>query len=153
MTTWWPTSPTTCRRGSRSWSRRGWTAGACIVNDVTALTGDPEMPAVARVTGAGVILMHMQGTPRTMQDQPRYDDVVDDIRAFFEERLHFAAAAGIREEQIWLDPGFGFGKTVDQNLLAILETTRLSTAKRHEEALRLIRCQIFGFDSEGNRIP
>ena len=91
-------------------------AGAAIVNDVTALRGDPEMAALCAERGAPVILMHMLGSPRTMQDDPRYGEVVDDVRAFLAERLAAALAAGIDEELIWLDPGIGFGKTVDHNL-------------------------------------
>jgi dihydropteroate synthase len=91
-------------------------AGAEIVNDVTALRGDPEMAALCAERQATVVLMHMLGTPRTMQDEPRYDDVVDDVRAFLAERIEAAAAAGIDERRIWLDPGIGFGKTVEHNL-------------------------------------
>ena len=91
-------------------------AGATIVNDVTALRGDPEIGALCAERDAGLVLMHMQGTPRTMQDDPRYDDVVDDVRAFLAERLEVALAAGVAEERIWLDPGIGFGKTLEHNL-------------------------------------
>ena len=91
-------------------------AGAAIVNDVTALRADPEIAALCADRGAGLILMHMQGTPRTMQEHPRYDDVVDDVKAFLAERIGFAAAAGVPEERIWVDPGIGFGKTLAHNL-------------------------------------
>jgi dihydropteroate synthase len=91
-------------------------AGAEIVNDVTALRGDPELAALCAERGCGVVLMHMLGTPRTMQDDPRYDDVVDDVKAFLAERIEFAVAAGVDEERIWVDPGIGFGKTVEHNL-------------------------------------
>ena len=91
-------------------------AGAEIVNDVTALRGDPEMAALCAERGATVVLMHMLGTPRTMQDEPRYDDVVEEVRAFLAERVEAAAAAGVAEERIWLDPGIGFGKTAAHNL-------------------------------------
>jgi dihydropteroate synthase len=90
-------------------------AGAAIVNDVTALRGDSGMGALCADRGATVVLMHMLGTPRTMQDDPRYDDVVGDIRLFFEERLAAADAAGIDRERVWLDPGIGFGKTDSHN--------------------------------------
>ncbi|HEV3258479.1 MAG TPA: dihydropteroate synthase [Gemmataceae bacterium] len=98
-------------------------AGARIINDVTALTGDVDMPAVARAAGAGVILMHMEGTPQTMQLAPRYEDVVRDIGRFFEERLQAAAVGGIDGQRVVLDPGIGFGKTRTHNLeiLARLE--------------------------------
>jgi dihydropteroate synthase len=91
-------------------------AGAGIVNDVTALRGDSEMAALCADRGATVVLMHMLGTPRTMQRDPVYDDVVDDVRAFLSERVEAALAAGIPEERIWLDPGIGFGKTAEHNL-------------------------------------
>jgi dihydropteroate synthase len=90
--------------------------GATLVNDVTALRGDPEMASVIAAAGADCCLMHMLGEPRTMQDDPRYDDVVADVRAFLEERLAVAVAAGIAEERILLDPGIGFGKTGAHNL-------------------------------------
>jgi dihydropteroate synthase len=90
--------------------------GAEIVNDVTALRGDPEMAGLCAGRGCGVILMHMLGTPRTMQEAPSYDDVVDDVKAFLAERLQFAVDAGIAEERIWVDPGIGFGKTLEHNL-------------------------------------
>jgi dihydropteroate synthase len=91
-------------------------AGAAIVNDVTALRGDPEMAALCAEREATVILMHMPGTPQTMQDDPRYEDVVDEVKAFLAERVEAAVAAGIEEEKIWIDPGIGFGKTVEHNL-------------------------------------
>jgi dihydropteroate synthase len=91
-------------------------AGATLVNDVTALKGDPEMAAVIAHAGAECCLMHMLGDPRTMQDDPRYDDVVTDVRAFLEERLGAAVAAGVAERRILLDPGIGFGKTAGHNL-------------------------------------
>jgi dihydropteroate synthase len=90
--------------------------GAEMVNDVTALRADPELPAVVAEHDAYVCLMHMQGEPRTMQASARYDDVVSEVAAFLEERLAFAVARGIREELVCLDPGIGFGKTPDQNL-------------------------------------
>ncbi len=91
-------------------------AGAEIVNDVTALRGDPEMAALCADRGATAVLMHMLGTPRTMQRDPVYEDVVDDVKAFLSERVEAAVAAGVAEERIWLDPGIGFGKTADHNL-------------------------------------
>jgi dihydropteroate synthase len=91
-------------------------AGAGIVNDVTALRGDPEMAALCAERGATVVLMHMAGNPRTMQDEPTYGDVVHEVRAFLAEQLEFALAAGIAEQRVWLDPGIGFGKTAEHNL-------------------------------------
>jgi dihydropteroate synthase len=91
-------------------------AGARIVNDVTALRGDPAMSDVVRASRAGVLLMHMQGTPATMQDAPHYDEVTADLRRFFEERLHHLAASGIACQQAVIDPGIGFGKTATHNL-------------------------------------
>jgi dihydropteroate synthase len=91
-------------------------AGAAIVNDVTALRGDPEMGPLCAERGVTVVLMHMLGDPRTMQDDPRYDDVVAEVKAFLAGRLEAATAAGIAEERIWLDPGIGFGKTGAHNM-------------------------------------
>jgi dihydropteroate synthase len=91
-------------------------AGAEIVNDVTALRADPELAALCADRDCGVVLMHMLGTPRTMQDNPTYDDVVDDVKSFLAERVEAAMAAGIDEERIYIDPGIGFGKTLDHNL-------------------------------------
>jgi dihydropteroate synthase len=90
--------------------------GAEIVNDVTALRGDPEMAALCADREATVVLMHMLGSPRTMQLDPTYDDVVEDVRAFLAARVEAAMAAGVAEERIWLDPGIGFGKTAEHNL-------------------------------------
>ena len=92
------------------------TAGVEIVNDVTALRGEPEMAALCAERDATVVLMHMPGNPRTMQDDPHYEDVVDEVKAFLSERVEAAVAAGIDEERIWVDPGIGFGKTLGHNL-------------------------------------
>jgi dihydropteroate synthase len=97
-------------------ARRALEAGAAVVNDVTALRGEPELAGVVADSDACLCLMHMLGEPRTMQDDPRYDDVVSEVKAFLEERLEFATGAGIDEERICLDPGIGFGKTVEHNL-------------------------------------
>ena len=98
------------------WPRRRWTSGREIVNDVTALRSEPELAALCAERGCGLVLMHMQGTPRTMQENPSYDDVVDDVKAFLAERIEFATSEGVAEERIWVDPGIGFGKTVEHNL-------------------------------------
>jgi dihydropteroate synthase len=96
-------------------ARRALELGAELVNDVTALRGDPELAGVVAEAGAFLCLMHMQGEPRTMQVSPAYGDVASEVAAFLEERLRFAVGAGIPEERICLDPGIGFGKTVEQN--------------------------------------
>lgn len=91
-------------------------AGASYVNDVTAFRGDPELAGFVGDRGLDCCLMHMLGDPRTMQRDPRYDDVVDDIKAFLVERMAYAVREGVAEERIMLDPGIGFGKTLDHNL-------------------------------------
>jgi len=91
-------------------------AGAEVVNDVTALRLEPALAGLCAERGCVVVLMHMQGTPRTMQENPTYDDVVDDVRSFLAERIEFAVSEGIPEERIWIDPGIGFGKTVRHNV-------------------------------------
>jgi dihydropteroate synthase len=102
-------------------------AGARIVNDISALRFDARMVEVVRDAGAGLVLMHMQGTPQTMQQAPHYDDVVAEVRTFLAERVAFAEAHGVKKSQIAVDPGIGFGKTVEQNLqlLARLEELTL----------------------------
>jgi dihydropteroate synthase len=103
-------------------------AGATFVNDVTAFRADPGMAAVCAGAGPGVevILMHMLGTPRTMQQDPRYDDVVSDVLAFLLERVDAAAGAGVDRDRIWIDPGIGFGKTLEHNLALLRETSRFA---------------------------
>ena len=96
-------------------ARRAIALGAELVNDVTALRGDEELAGVVADGGVGLCLMHMQGEPRTMQLAPTYADVAGEVAAFLEERLAVAVAAGVREEHVCLDPGFGFGKTSQQN--------------------------------------
>jgi len=96
-------------------ARRALELGAELVNDVTALRADPELAGLVADGGAYLCLMHMRGEPRTMQDDPRYDDVVSDVKRFLEERLAAAVEAGVREDLVCLDPGIGFGKTADQN--------------------------------------
>jgi dihydropteroate synthase len=91
-------------------------AGASMVNDTTALRAEPELAALCAERGCELVLMHMQGTPRTMQENPTYDDVVDDIKAFLAERIETAVSAGVAEERVWIDPGIGFGKTAEHNL-------------------------------------
>jgi len=102
-------------------ARAALDAGASLVNDVTALRGDSAMADLIAKTGAGIVLMHMQGTPRTMQQAPRYDDVVVEISEFFEERISFATAHGIARRQIILDPGIGFGKLLGHNLTVLAQ--------------------------------
>jgi dihydropteroate synthase len=97
-------------------TERALAAGATIVNDVTALRAAPEMAELTAQAGADLCLMHMVGTPRTMQDNPEYDDVVSEVKRFLEERMRFATDHGVPEERIILDPGFGFGKTIAHNL-------------------------------------
>ena len=104
-------------------ARHALDAGAAMINDVTALRGDPDLAGVIADAGAYLCLMHMLGEPRTMQEDPQYDDVVAEVAAFLEARLAAAVAAGIPEEYVCLDPGIGFGKTVEHNveLLARLD--------------------------------
>ncbi len=97
-------------------ARAAIAAGAEIVNDVSALRADPAMVELIAGSGVQCCLMHMLGEPRTMQSDPRYADVVDEVKAFLEGRLGFAVRAGVDEERIMLDPGIGFGKTVAHNL-------------------------------------
>jgi dihydropteroate synthase len=104
--------------------------GAAFVNDVTALRGDPELAHVVAEHDAYLCLMHMQGEPRTMQADPRYEDVVSEVARFLEERLTFAVSQGIREESICLDPGIGFGKTVEHNFELLRRLDELTALGR-----------------------
>ena len=97
-------------------ARRALDAGAEIVNDISALRADPDMAAVVAASRAGLVLMHMQGTPATMQRDPRYDDVVAEVETFLRERIEVAIGSGIDVERVCIDPGIGFGKTVEHNL-------------------------------------
>jgi dihydropteroate synthase len=122
-------------------AKRALELGVELVNDVTALRGDPEMAGVVADGGAYLCLMHMQGEPRTMQESPTYDDVVSDVKRFLEERLAFAVAAGIREELVCLDPGIGFGKTVEQNFELV---------RRLDELVAIGRPMLIGFSRKSS---
>ncbi len=104
--------------------------GAHVVNDVSALAGDPDMPAVVRDAGAGVVLMHMRGSPKTMQADPRYADVVEEVASYLEGRVAALSAAGLSAEALAIDPGIGFGKTLEHNLALIANLGRLRRAGR-----------------------
>jgi dihydropteroate synthase len=105
-------------------------AGAKIVNDITGLQGDPRMPDLVRDTAAGAVVMHMQGSPATMQKNPHYADVIGDISLFFETRLHELTKVGIRSERLVFDPGVGFGKTVEHNLAIVARLGEFHRMKR-----------------------
>ena len=107
-------------------ARAAVAAGATIWNDVAALRFSADAPTVAAELGCEVVLMHMLGEPRTMQDDPRYEDVAAEVEAFLLARAEVAIAAGVAREKIWLDPGIGFGKTVDHNLALLAALPRLS---------------------------
>jgi dihydropteroate synthase len=111
-------------------AREAIKAGASLVNDVTALRGDPQMTAVIADSGVECCLMHMQGVPRTMQREPHYEDVVAEVKSFLAERLQFAVSQGIAEQRVLLDPGIGFGKTVAHNLQLLARLDELATLGR-----------------------
>ena len=100
-------------------------AGATIINDLTALGFDPEMTGLAAETGAAVILMHMKGRPRTMQQNPRYDDVVAEVRSYLADAAERVISGGVSRDRVMIDPGIGFGKTFDHNLSLINNLDRL----------------------------
>jgi dihydropteroate synthase len=108
-------------------ARRALQAGASIVNDITALAGDPDMPRVLAACDAGVVLMHMQGTPATMQLDPRYEDVVAEVYEFLARRVEWAETRGIGRDRIAIDPGIGFGKTFEHNLELLRNLGRFAT--------------------------
>jgi dihydropteroate synthase len=111
-------------------ARAALDAGATMVNDVTAFRAAPEMAGLVAERGASCVLMHMLGEPRTMQQDPRYDDVVSDVKAFLAERLAFAVAEGVPEERVLLDPGVGFGKTLEHNLELIRRLDEIAALGR-----------------------
>lgn len=110
-------------------ARAALDAGADIINDVTGLRADAAMPRLAAETNAGLVVMHMTGTPQTMQANPQYNDVVAEVRAYFERRLHLMEQEGIAPERVVLDPGLGFGKTLAHNLTLMRELAQLSTLR------------------------
>jgi dihydropteroate synthase len=122
-------------------ARHALDLGVELVNDVTALRGDPALAGLVADAGAYLCLMHMQGEPRTMQAKPTYEDVVAEVAAFLEERLRFAVDAGIEEERVCLDPGIGFGKTVEQNFELV---------RRLEELTALGRPVVVGFSRKSS---
>jgi dihydropteroate synthase len=111
-------------------ARRAIEAGAAIVNDISAMTFDPDMAHVVAESNAGLVLMHMQGVPKTMQRAPRYDDVVKEVRDFLARRVETACAAGISRKRIILDPGIGFGKLLEHNLTLLAELRVLTELGR-----------------------
>ena len=111
-------------------ARESLQAGATVVNDVSGLLADPQMESVCAATDCGVIVMHRQGTPLTMQLAPTYVDVVDEVRAFFESRLQELTAAGIAANRIMFDPGIGFGKTAEHNLQLLSHLPQLRVGER-----------------------
>jgi dihydropteroate synthase len=114
----------------RAVAERALDAGASLVNDVSAFRADPEMAGLIAARGVDCCLMHMLGEPRTMQREPRYRDVVDDVKAFLAARLEFAVGEGIAEERVLLDPGIGFGKTAAHNLELLRRLNELTTLGR-----------------------
>ncbi len=111
-------------------AREALTAGASIVNDIAANRADPEMWQVVAEAEAGYVCMHMQGTPQTMQAKPEYDDVTTEVIAFFKERLSLLLAHGVAAEQIALDPGIGFGKTLEHNIKLLRDLNKFSLVER-----------------------
>jgi dihydropteroate synthase len=134
-------APTSIDTSKAEVARRALELGAELVNDVTALRGDPDLAGVVADAGVYICLMHMLGEPRTMQLNPVYDDVVSDVKAFLEERLAFAVASGIREELIALDPGIGFGKTVEHNFELV---------RRLDELVAIGRPLVIGFSRKSS---
>jgi dihydropteroate synthase len=126
----WPYLPLSIDTQKAEVARETLARGASIINDISALRNDPAMAGVVAEAGCPIILMHMKGTPKTMQQEPKYVDVVDEVKKFFEERLAFATAHDIHEDRIILDPGIGFGKTVDHNLLLLKRLKELQSFGR-----------------------
>ena len=126
----WPDIPISIDTQKAAVTRQALAHGASLVNDISALRQDPEMAAVISESDAPVVLMHMQGTPQTMQKSPHYENVMDDLKAFFSERLSSAVHAGIPEDNIILDPGIGFGKTLEHNVTILKRLSFLKALGR-----------------------
>jgi dihydropteroate synthase len=122
----WPGLPISIDTRKAEVARQVLTAGGAMVNDVSALRADPTMAALIAEARCPVVLMHMKGTPETMQDHPHYEDVVSELKAFFEERLRYAVQQGISERQVILDPGIGFGKRLVDNLMILKHLSELA---------------------------
>ena len=137
-------------------ARPALAAGATIVNDVSAFRFEPELAGLVAEAGADCCLTHMLGEPRTMQEDPRYDDVVSDVKAFLEERLRFAVAEGVPEERVWLDPGIGFGKTVAHNLELLRRLDEIAAIGRPVvvgTSRKTFLGKLTGGRPEGERLP
>ena len=137
-------------------ARAALDAGAVLVNDVSAFRFEPALAGLVAEREVGCCLMHMLGEPRTMQSDPRYDDVVSEVKAFLEERLRFAVAEGIREERVWLDPGIGFGKTVEHNLELLRRLPEIVAIGRPVvvgTSRKRFLGELSGGRSEGERLP
>lgn len=127
-------------------------AGACMVNDVSALTHDPDSLGVAAASSASIVLMHMQGSPATMQQAPRYDDVVAEVRAFLDARVAACTAAGIPEGRLVRDPGIGFGKTLEHNLALLTNLPALGAPLLLGASRKALIGRLTGADV-GQRLP
>ena len=137
-------------------ARAALEAGATIVNDVSAFRFEPSLAGLVAETGAACCLMHMLGEPRTMQKDPRYDDVVSHVKRFLEERLAFAVGEGVPEERVWLDPGIGFGKTVEHNLELLRRLGELVSIGRPlviGTSRKSFLGRLAGGRGEGERLP
>jgi dihydropteroate synthase len=131
-------------------------AGATVVNDVSAFRFAPDLAGLVADAGADCCLVHMLGEPRTMHENPRYDDVVGDVKAFLEERLGFACGQGIPEERVWLDPGIGFGKTVAHNLELLRRLDEIVAIGRPVvigTSRKTFLGRLVGGKPEGERLP
>jgi dihydropteroate synthase len=137
-------------------ARAALRAGATLVNDVSAFRFSPEMAGMVASEEAGCCLMHMLGEPRTMQFDPRYEDVVSEVKAFLEERLAFATGEGVPEERVWLDPGIGFGKTVEHNLELLRRLDEIVAIGRPVvvgTSRKSFLGKLAGGRAEGERVP
>jgi dihydropteroate synthase len=126
----WPELPISVDTQKAAIAHEAIARGARVINDISALRHDPEMAAVVADAGCPVVLMHMQGTPQMMQQAPRYSHLMDELKKFFEERMTAASRAGIAEDNILLDPGIGFGKTLEHNVTLLRELNQLTSIGR-----------------------
>jgi dihydropteroate synthase len=126
----WPKIPLSIDTQKAEVVRQAIARGASLINDISALRNDPAMVEVVAASGCPVILMHMQGTPQTMQNRPQYKNVIDHVMRFFEERLTFVTRHNISEDRVILDPGIGFGKTLAHNMTLLKHLSDFLSLKR-----------------------
>jgi dihydropteroate synthase len=148
----WPEVPLSIDTQKADVARQAAAHGARVINDISAMRNDPAMAETIAETGCSVVLMHMQGTPQTMQQKPRYDRLMEELKEFFKERIAVAVKAGIPEDKILIDPGIGFGKTLEHNMTILKNLSQLTSLGR-PLLVGISRKSFIGKLLEGENVP